>query len=191
MTWALVPALESFQRWENDKNDAERSFASGEILTELVGPIRDAHKDLAEAYSRNDAENEASDPVPEATTADWACLQAIKSVRPLARLGRSLENVKFVDADGCPRLDDTAVAEDIAEAAAWHLRKLKGISPPSALAWEWLTVKATLTVFHVLADRLAIASHSTRPPEWKFTDCAIPEKEVLDALDVLITNADR
>ena len=63
------------------------------------------------------------------------------------------------------------------------------MSPPDELGGAWLTLKATLVVFHVLAERLAIASHTSITPHWEFGDGNIPEQEVLAALDVLMENA--
>ena len=125
-------------------------------------------------------------------SADWARTVAIQTFRPLGQLGLALEdrNFEHVEVGGCPRLDDEGVAIDIAFCAATHLKRLSRMIPPDELVWEWLTVRATLAMFHVLADRLAIASHSTRSPKWDFSeDGTIPEQAVLSALDVLMTSA--
>lgn len=71
------------------------------------------------------------------------------------------------------------VADDIAFAAAEHLKRWSTVDPPDELGGAWLTLKATLVVFHVLAERLSLAGHSTRTPKWEFGEGVIPEQECL------------
>ncbi len=81
----------------------------------------------------------------------------------MGQLGLALKDRTFEhDTTGdCPQLDDMEVAYDIAFCAAEHLRRLSEIQPPDSIAREWRLLRAKLVVFHVLADRLALAGHST------------------------------
>ena len=146
---------------------------------------------IKESVSEEPSASEANDAASKTISEDWARVEAIQTFRPLGQLGRELKDRKFEhdETGDCPRLDDPGVAYDISFAAAVHLKRWSEMEPVDDLGGAWLTLKATLVVFHVLADRLAIASHSTRSPKYEFGSGVIPETEVLNALDVLMRNA--
>ena len=53
LTFVLVPALETLTRWEDVDGGPSDFFSVGEILTELVIPIREAHEALAASYAEH------------------------------------------------------------------------------------------------------------------------------------------
>lgn len=53
LTFALVPALETLTEWEDVDGGSSDFFSAGEIITELVEPVRDAHAALAAAYAKH------------------------------------------------------------------------------------------------------------------------------------------